>query len=77
MAPCRGKAHARDSLRALSKLGEIVDGRYRIVSRPPTVVAFDRSITDFSERYANQTEKDFQGFVTAVRSGRLEALEGV
>ena len=39
--------------------------------------AFDRSITDFSERYADQTEKDFQGFVKAVRSGRLEALEGV
>ena len=39
--------------------------------------AFDRSITDFSERYADQNEKDYQEFVTAVRSGRLEALEGV
>ena len=29
------KAHARDSLQALSKLGEVVDGRYRIVSQPP------------------------------------------
>ncbi len=32
------KAHTRDSLQALSKLGEIVDGRYRIVSQPPIVV---------------------------------------
>src|SRR3954465_4709376 len=32
------KAHARDSLQALSKLGERVDGRYRIVSQPPIVV---------------------------------------
>jgi uncharacterized protein (DUF2252 family) len=32
------KAHTRDSLQALSKLGELVDGRYRIVSRPPTVI---------------------------------------
>ena len=39
--------------------------------------AFDRSITDFSERYADQNEQDFQEFVKAVRSGRIEALEGV
>ena len=32
------KAHTRDSLQALSKLGELVDGQYRIVSQPPTVV---------------------------------------
>ena len=39
--------------------------------------AFDRSITDFSERYADQNEQDYQDFVKAVRSGRIEALEGV
>ena len=39
--------------------------------------AFDLSIIDFSQRYADQNEKDYQQFVTAVRSGRLEALEGV
>ncbi len=39
--------------------------------------AFDRSVTDFSQRYADQNEQDFQQFVKAVRSGRLEALEGV
>ena len=32
------KAHTRDSLQALSKLGELVDGRYRIVSEPPIIV---------------------------------------
>ena len=32
------KAHTRDSLQALSKLAEKVDGRYRIVSQPPIVV---------------------------------------
>ena len=32
------KAHTRDSLQALSKLGELVDGRYRIVSQPPIVI---------------------------------------
>ncbi len=39
--------------------------------------AFDKSITDFSQRYADQNEQDYQEFVNAVRSGRLEAVEGV
>jgi uncharacterized protein (DUF2252 family) len=38
---------------------------------------FDKSITDFSERYADQNEQDYQEFVKAVRSGRIEAREGV
>ena len=38
---------------------------------------FDRSITDFSERYADQNDKDYQAFADAVKSGRLEAIEGV
>jgi uncharacterized protein (DUF2252 family) len=38
---------------------------------------FDRSIIDFSERYADQNEQDYQEFVKAIRSGRLEAVEGV
>ncbi|WUJ70179.1 DUF2252 domain-containing protein [Kribbella soli] len=32
------KAHSRNSDQALSKLGEEVDGRYRIVSAPPVIV---------------------------------------
>jgi uncharacterized protein (DUF2252 family) len=39
--------------------------------------AFDESITDFSQRYADQNELDFEEFTKAVRSGRLEAVEGV
>jgi len=38
---------------------------------------FDQSTTDFSQRYADQNELDYQAFADAVRSGRLEALEGV
>ena len=40
-------------------------------------IEFDQSITDFSERYADQNEQDYQAFTDAIRSGRLEALEGV
>ena len=39
--------------------------------------AFDRAITDFSERYADQNERDFQVFAEAIRGGRLQAVEGV
>jgi predicted alpha/beta hydrolase len=39
--------------------------------------AFDTSITDFSQRYADQNERDYQEFVNAIRSGRLQALQGV
>ena len=38
---------------------------------------FDRSIIDFCERYADRNERDYDEFVKAVRSGRLEAVEGV
>jgi hypothetical protein len=39
--------------------------------------AFDRSITEFAQLYADRNEQDHEQFVTAVRSGRLQALEGV
>ncbi len=38
VAKAAQKAHASDSLLALSKLAEVVDGRYRIVSQPPVVI---------------------------------------
>ena len=38
---------------------------------------FDRSITDFSQRYAEQNERDYQAFGQAIRSGRLQAVKGV
>jgi hypothetical protein len=39
--------------------------------------AFDESIADFSERYADQNERDYEAFRKAIQAGRLEALEGV
>ena len=38
---------------------------------------FDRSITDFSQRYAEQNERDFHDFTEAIRTSRLAALQGV
>jgi predicted alpha/beta hydrolase len=39
--------------------------------------AFDKSITDFSYRYADQNQQDYEAFVNAVKTGRIEAVEGV
>jgi uncharacterized protein (DUF2252 family) len=39
--------------------------------------AFDRSITDFSLRYAAQNERDYGDFTEAIRTSRIAALEGV
>ena len=39
--------------------------------------SFDLSMTDFSARYADQNERDYEAFAKAVKSGRLEAVEGV
>ena len=38
---------------------------------------FDRAITDFARRYTEQNERDYETFVDAVRSGALEAVEGL
>ena len=38
---------------------------------------FDKAITDFAKRYADQNDRDYQAFVDAVRSGRLSAVEGI
>jgi uncharacterized protein (DUF2252 family) len=42
---------------------------------PERTLLFD--VNDFSERYADQNDRDFEAFVNAVRSGRLEAIEGI
>jgi len=39
--------------------------------------SFDRAIVDFAERYADQNERDYEEFVAAIRSGRLQAVEGL
>jgi hypothetical protein len=38
---------------------------------------FDRSITDFSQRYAAQNERDFGDFTEAISSSRIAAVEGI
>jgi thiamine monophosphate kinase len=37
--------------------------------------AFDKAIAEFSERYAEQSERDHAALVAAIDSGRIEAEE--
>ena len=37
---------------------------------------FDQSIADFSQRYADQNDRDYAAFREAIRTGRLQAIEG-
>ena len=62
-----GKAQTRDSLQALSKLGEVVDGNYRIVSQPPVVVP----ARDLAATYGLSADE-----VRATRSASSSALPG-
>jgi uncharacterized protein (DUF2252 family) len=49
------KARQRDSIQALSKLAEQVDGRYRIVSQPPFIVPL-RDVTTIYPSFPTDTE---------------------
>jgi hypothetical protein len=39
--------------------------------------AFDRAIASFASAYADQNERDHEALLTAIRSGRVKASEGV
>src|SRR6266480_74902 len=72
------KAHTRDSLQALSKLGELVDGQYRIVSQPPIVVPLrDLAGTyGLSAREAGKAIRDqFRAYRQTLQDDRRQLLE--
>jgi uncharacterized protein (DUF2252 family) len=73
-----GKARTRDSLQALSKLGELVDGRYRIVSQPPIVVPA-RELAATYGFSADQVERairqQFRAYRATLRDDQRQLLE--
>ena len=38
---------------------------------------FDRALVAFSQDYADQNDRDYAAMVEAVRSGRIEAADGI
>ncbi|HLH59402.1 MAG TPA: DUF2252 domain-containing protein [Streptosporangiaceae bacterium] len=74
----RAKAHTRDSLQALSKLGEVVDGSYRIVSQPPIVIP-ERDLAGMYGLTAGETARavreQFRGYRATLQDDRRALLE--
>ncbi|HET6878221.1 MAG TPA: DUF2252 domain-containing protein [Jatrophihabitans sp.] len=72
------KARTRDSLQALSKLGERVDGRYQIVSQPPIVVPARElaGMYGMSAEQAQQLVHDqFRAYRATLQDDRRKLLE--
>src|SRR3954452_10690358 len=72
------KAHSRDSLSALSKLAERVDGQYRIVSQPPIVVpARDLAVNlgVSPEEIAQGVHELFRAYRATLRDDQRHLLE--
>jgi len=74
----RAKAHTRDSLQALSKLGELVDGRYRIVNQPPIIVP----VRDLAATYGMSPDEtdhvirdQFRAYRATLQDDRRHLLE--
>jgi hypothetical protein len=38
---------------------------------------FDKALAAFAEQYADQNDRDYEAFLDAIRSGRIEARQGV
>ena len=73
-----GKAHAHDSLDALAKLGEFVDGRYRIVSQPPIVVPareLGPSLGMSPDDIQHTIEAQFHAYRVTLRDDQRQLLE--
>src|SRR5271165_969703 len=74
----REKAHTRDSLQALSKLAELVDGKYRIVSQPPVIIPL-RDLAGTFDLSAEEAEhairEQFRSYRATLQDDRRHLLE--
>jgi hypothetical protein len=77
-AKTAAKARSRDSLQALSKLGELVDGRYRIVSQPPVIIP----ARDLEAKYGfsaaqieDMVHREFRAYRATLQDDRRHLLE--
>ena len=59
--------------RAHARSGDPVAIAAYLGSKP----GFDTPITDFAKRYADQNDRDYEAFTTAISKGRLDAIEGI
>ena len=74
----RAKAHTRDSLQALSKLGELVDGTYRIVHQPPIVVPTRELAATYrmsAEDVSRALHEQLRAYLATLQDDRRHLLE--
>ena len=76
MAPATLCAYARFCAETLARAHARSGDPVSIAAYLGKKDAFDQSIADFSGRYADQNERDYEAFCEAIRSGRLPATEG-
>ena len=72
------KARTRDSLQALSKLAEEVDGNYRIVSQPPIVIPARELGPSFGispDEVAHMIREQFRSYRATLQDDRRHLLE--
>ena len=72
------KAYTRDSLQALSKLGELVDGQYRIVSQPPLIVPARDLAATFRlspDQVMPTLHEQFRSYQATLQDDRRKLLE--
>jgi len=75
-AKIAAKAHASDSMHALSKLAELVDGRYQIVSQPPVVVPLRHMAPNLSpNELGDMIRKQFDSYRATLQPDRRHLLE--
>jgi uncharacterized protein (DUF2252 family) len=72
------KAHTRDSLGALTKFAEVVDGRHRIVSQPPVIVPLRDIAASYEmtpDQARNAIEEQFRVYKATLNNDRRQLLD--
>jgi uncharacterized protein (DUF2252 family) len=72
------KAHTRDSLGALSKFAEVVDGRHRIVSQPPVIIPLRDLAASYEmtpEQARDAVEEQFRVYKATLSNDRRQMLD--
>ena len=72
------KAHTRDSLGALHKFAEVIDGRHRIVSRPPVIIPLRDLAAGYEmvpEEARNTVEEQFRVYKATLSDNRQLLLD--
>ena len=70
-----GKAEAKNSLKALAKLTEVVDGQHRIKADPPLIVPV-RDLSEDPEALVSWLHERFRDYRRSLQADRRHLLEG-